>query len=156
MKGPAPAPTKLKLLKGVRPSRINKKEPKPKAVSSGIPKGWAFGMSPIARRYWKQIAPILKENGLLTEIDLYTLRILSETYSDYIRLGNLLKKEGETYETTNAQKEKVIKERPEVETRIKARKDYLAYLQQFGMSPSSRTRIKVDIREAKKNKDLDF
>lgn len=156
MKGPTPTPTKLKLLKGVRPCRINKNEPKPKAASSAIPSGWGRWMSDGAKRFWKRYAPILKELGLLTEIDLSSLRILCELNNDFVRLSNLLRKKGETYETTNAQKEKVVKKRPEVDMKKDIETRYLAYLQQFGMSPASRTRIKTEIGKTRKNKDLDW
>ncbi|GAH70047.1 unnamed protein product [marine sediment metagenome] len=156
MPGPAPLPAKLKLLKGVKPYRMNKNEPKPKTASSNIPSGWSRWMSRGAITFWKRYAPKLKKLGLLTELDLSSFRILSELYSDFIRLTNLLRKVGETYETTNALKEKLIKKRPEVDMRKDIESRYLSYLQQFGMSPASRTRIEVDLKTAGKNEDLDW
>ena len=83
MKGPAPAPTALKLLKGVRPARINKNEPKPKSHSGVMPPGWGAHMSEGAKRFWKQYAPVLSDLGLLTEADLPAMRVMAELWAKW-------------------------------------------------------------------------
>ena len=79
--GPRAAPTALKLLKGVRPARINDKEPKPKSVSGAIPTGWGAHMSDGAKRFWERYAPVLSKLGVLTEADLPAFRVLAEQWS---------------------------------------------------------------------------
>ena len=51
--GPAAEPRELKLLKGVRPARINENEPKPQSVSGKLPPGWGAHMSDVAKTFWK-------------------------------------------------------------------------------------------------------
>ena len=152
MKGRIPEPTKLKLLKGVRSSRINQKEPKPKIASSNIPQGWSNRMSDGAKRFWKRHAPILKEQGLLTELDLSSFRILCELYSSYIQIMNIINKKGLVGEDAGG----YIRERPEVKIKAELEKRYLSYMQQFGLSPASRTKVSVDTRLKEKNKDFDW
>jgi len=141
MRGAAPAPTGLKLLKGVRPARINQNEPKPKSVSGNIPRGWALHMSDIAKRFWKQNGPRLAAAGILTDVDLYAFRILCELYASWVQLINKIRKEGEVYQTVNQQKQKVWKKHPGVAIREDIEKRLIQYFAQFGMVPSGRSRI---------------
>ena len=136
MPGPSPAPTKLKLLKGVKPYRINQNEPKPKSVSGNIPRGWGAHMSDIAKRFWKANAPRLVNAGVLTEADLHAFRVLCGLYSDYIKLTNIIKKVGMTYLSG-----KLPKKRPEVAILEKVVDNLLKYFAQFGMVPSGRSKI---------------
>jgi phage terminase small subunit len=54
-RGPAPAPTALKLVKGTHPSRVNRKEPKP-AEREVKPPSWLEG---VALEVWRYYAPDL-------------------------------------------------------------------------------------------------
>ena len=149
MRGAVPAPTALKLLKGVRPARINQNEPKPKLTSGNIPRGWALHMSDIAKRFWKKNAPRLVTIGILTEADLYSFRILCELYASWIQTTNRIRKIGETYQTGT-----IWKKRPEVSIREDLEKRLLSYLQQFGMVPSGRSRISLSPEMPDGNGDL--
>ena len=133
MKGPAPAPTALKLLKGTQPCRINKNEPKPKSVSGSIPQGWSTSMSDSAKRFWKKYAPKLSELGILTETDLPALRIMAELWSKWVRLTNTANK-GKLPVKTLLSYLRVINT---VEHQM------LSYLQHFGMTASSRGSISI-------------
>ena len=144
MPGPMPAPTNLKLLKGVRPCRINQNEPKPRVASANMPPGWGAQMSEVAKRFWKRNAQKLIALGLLTEIDLNAFRALCEIWGDWIGIRKLLKKNGMIYETTNAAKEKVFKMRPEVKLVIDIEKQLKSYLELFGMAPAPRGKISAE------------
>ena len=133
MPGPRSAPTALKLLKGVRPARINKNEPKPKSVSGSIPQGWSTSMSDSARRFWKKYAPKLSELGILTETDLPALRIMAELWSKWVRLTNIANR-GRLPTKELLSYLRVINT---VEHQM------LSYLQHFGMTASSRGSISI-------------
>ena len=60
-----PAPTKLKVVRGDRSSRVNKREPKPSESEIVRPK-W---LSPDAREVWDRLAPDLTRKGVLTPWD---------------------------------------------------------------------------------------
>lgn len=85
MPGPPPEPTRLKILKGVHPYRINKNEPKPRSVSGSIPRGWATWMSDGAKRFWNKYAPVLSELGVLTVAALR--RVLEGAGLDFMDLA---------------------------------------------------------------------
>ena len=155
MPGPQPAPTALKLLKGVRPARINQNEPKPRVASANIPAGWGAQMSVAAKSFWKRNAQKLVALGLLTEIDLNAFRALCEIWSDWATVRRLLKKSGMIYQTTNAQKEKVFKQRPEVKLMIDLEKELKVYLELFGMAPAPRSRIAAEPPLNLDDEDLD-
>ncbi len=144
MPGPQPLPTNLKLLKGVKPYRINQNEPKPRVASAAIPAGWGAQMSQAAKGFWKRNAQKLIDLGLLTEIDLNTFRVLCEIWADWVYIRRLLKKSGMIYETTNAAKEKIFKQRPEVNLVIDMEKQLNIYLSLFGMAPAPRSRISAE------------
>ena len=145
MPGPQPAPGALKILKGVRPSRINKKEPKPKPASGQIPPGWGAHMSGGAKRFWGKYAPMLSELGILTEADLPALRILAELWEKWVRWSCMINR-------------KALK--PEIElvylrTTDKLESQMLRYLQHFGMTASSRGGITVIDAGDMEDEDLD-
>lgn len=150
MPGPSPAPTKLKLLKGVKPCRINQNEPRPKSVSGKIPQGWGKDMSDIAKRFWKSNAPQRVAMGLLTEADLPAFRVMCELYNDFIQLTNIIRKEGRTYKAGL----KIFK-RPEVSILEKVVDSLLKYLVQFGMVPHGRSRIALPPEIPEDDGDLD-
>lgn len=144
MPGPTPLPTQLKLLKGVRPARINKSEPKSKIVSAALPMGWHLHMSDIAKRFWKRFAPVLSELKILTETDLPALRMTSELWSKWIRLTNKV----------NSGKLKPKEELSYLHMLDQIESQMLRYLKQFGMTASSRGSI--SIAGAGEDKDEEF
>lgn len=126
------APTALKVLKGVRPARINKEEPKPKSHSGTMPRGWGAHMSEGAKRFWKKYAPILSEIGILTEADLPAFRILAELWSRWLLTQRLSNKEKDPKLTLA-----LLRMQDKIETQM------LRYLGEFGMTASSRGKISV-------------
>lgn len=66
-RGPKPAPTALKVLRGDRPSRINRGEPVP-GEGDVVRPGWLAGVSG-ARAVWDRLAPDLQRRGVLTAWD---------------------------------------------------------------------------------------
>ncbi len=132
-RGPAAVPRALKLLKGVRPARINDNEPKPKSVSGAMPSGWGAHMSDGAKRFWAKYAPVLSNLGVLTEADLPAFRVLSELWSRWLKTQKLMKGEIEDYKELLS----YMRMGDKVETQM------LRYLQEFGMTPSGRGKIVV-------------
>ena len=132
-KGPAPAPTALKLLKGVRPVRINDSEPKPKSVSGALPTGWAAHMSAGAKTFWKTYAPILSNLGVLTEADLPALRVLAEQWARWLDAQARMNGKVDDPKLMLS----YMRMADKLETQM------LRYLQEFGMTASSRGKIVV-------------
>jgi P27 family predicted phage terminase small subunit len=79
-RGPAPAPTALKLLRGERrPSRINAREPKP---LPGLP-GRPADLGPGATSAWDRVLAELGPSGVLTGVDRDVLRAYVEAVERY-------------------------------------------------------------------------
>lgn len=73
-RGPAPAPTTLRVLRGDRKDRINRGEPIPGSVPTGPP-AW---MSVKGKRIWRRLAPDLVAKGVLTAWDVDSFADLCE------------------------------------------------------------------------------
>jgi P27 family predicted phage terminase small subunit len=79
-RGPRPAPTPLKLLRGERrPSRVNYRAPKP---AGGLPEKPA-DLAPEAGATWDLMIAELGHTGVLTAVDGLVLRILAEAAARY-------------------------------------------------------------------------
>ena len=155
MPGPQPLPTNLKLLKGVKPYRINQKEANPRVASANLPSRWGAQMSQAAKGFWKRYAQKLIDLGLLTEIDLDTFRILCELIAERKQLSSIIKKTGYVYLTKNQYWETLYKQRPEVGMRDKIESQIYRYLQLFGMAPAPRGRIASEAPLNLDDEDLD-
>jgi P27 family predicted phage terminase small subunit len=88
--GRRPNPTALKVLAGTqRKDRVNPDEPKPQLIELGDkPPTWLSGDR--AKRAWKDLAPLLRQNGLLTVIDAPAFGLLVEAFADYIAAREVL------------------------------------------------------------------
>ena len=132
-KGPTPAPTALKILKGVRPARINENEPKPKSVSGALPTGWGAEMSDGAKRFWRKYATILANLGVLTEADLPAFRVLSELWARWLKAQDMMNGDEEDPKMILA----LMRMGDKLETQM------LRWMAEFGMTASSRGKIVV-------------
>ena len=143
--GPKPQPTALKLLKGVRPCRINRNEPKPRPVKPKKPP-W---LDKIARREWNRIVKLLAPLGLLSEIDGASLGVYCQAFSRLVQAereieadGLVLVEDGKT------------KTNPAVLIAEKAMKTVRTMATEFGMTPSSRSRIPMMPDDEDEDEDL--
>jgi P27 family predicted phage terminase small subunit len=137
MPGPAPKPTALKKLAGNPGKRpLNENEPKPQAVHLHAP----AHLTEVARAEWRRITPELYRLGLLTVIDRSFLAGYCESWADWIEAEKHLKDEGKVLETDKGYK--YIN--PWVTEKNKALEKMHKFGVEFGFSPSSRTRIKLE------------
>jgi len=137
MPGPAPKPTRLRLLQG-NPSKrpLNKREPRPADRAPTRP-GWLL---PEAKREWSRMVPALLRLGLLSEVDRAALASYCQWWARWVQAEKILTEQGLTFETPNG----YVQQRPEVAISHKAAGMVKAYLQKFGLSPSDRSRLSVD------------
>ena len=142
-RGPAPKPTSLRLLQGNPGKRpLNKQEPKPEILKSKDPPNY---FSDEAVEVWNRLVPMLARIGLFTEADYNTL----VRYIDMLMLYDKAREEveisGATYTAINKQGGEYIAQRPEVSIMRTCSEHLLKIEQQFGLTPASRTSIKVDL-----------
>jgi len=135
-RGPKPKPRALRILDGDQPSRINPSEPRPLAVPPMPPDD----LDATGRAAWDRLAPMLSRLGLLTEADGEALALycraaqVAARAEAQVRRYGLSMKDGAGGRRPN----------PAVAMAERARRDMLAVLTEFGLTPSSRSRVKVE------------
>lgn len=154
MPGPAPKPTVLKALNGNAGKRpLNLNEPKPDLGEPDMP----TGMPAAAKKEWRRIVPILLKMGVLTLADGAALEAYCQSYATWRAALKEIRKNGLTYEsggtpiteTVNGEtKTRLVgtirRLNPAVAERDKAVKVMRSFMTEFGMTPSSRSRIKAE------------
>ena len=90
-RGPAPKPTRLRLLAGeTRPSVVNYAEP----IPAGGPLTPPADLRPEAREVWERVVAALGPTGVLTSADKDLLRLYSEAFVRYQEAEAMLAKTG--------------------------------------------------------------
>ena len=141
-----PQPTRLKILAGAQPCRINRNEPKPEAGSTPCPDY----LDDVARDCWHRMTGQLDAMGLLTRADGEALALYCSTYSQWMKARSRLEEEGmlvitkttvETSKRTTTRE--VSKINPMVSVVAECQRQMVRLLTQFGMTPSSRSSLNV-------------
>lgn len=133
-RGPAPKPTRLRVLEGNpshRPLPMN--EANPRRIMPSCP-SW---LSLEAKREWHRIAPKLFALGLLTEVDGRALALYCDAMATWKEARAILHKKGLTFTTPSGYKQ----QRPEVAIARNSALLVRAFGAEFGLTPSARTRI---------------
>jgi P27 family predicted phage terminase small subunit len=143
--GRKPIPTEIKILNG-NPGRrpLNTNEPKP---DKALPKAPAM-LSKDAKREWRKMSKRLYHLGLLTEIDVDALAILCQTWSNWCETERAIQKVGKVLVKPDG----TLYKNPMVGMSVAYASQMKALIVEFGMTPSSRTKIKVE--EINKEKTL--
>jgi P27 family predicted phage terminase small subunit len=141
MPGPAKTPTVLTLLKGNPGHRpINKDEPKPEIEAPPCPDF----LSLEASEEWGRIVPHLVRLGLLSQLDMAALALYCAAYGRLVVAERALRKEeadnGEAFLVEAADGPGKVKSRWLTIARQAADESY-RFLQQFGLSPASRSKV---------------
>lgn len=158
-RGPPPTPSNLVKLRGNPGKRpINKSEPTPPPGIAQPPE-W---LKHRGKRLWHLIAPVLDEMGVLTSADPHALALLCDAYAEYIECREVVRAEGRTYESISYEDDgevigesedgatlvkevtvvrRMVRARPEVAMAADAWRRIRAMMQEFGLTPSSRSRI---------------
>lgn len=145
-RGPAPKPTSLKLIQGTyRKDRAAPNEPRPDV---SIPKCPTW-LSKEAKREWKYITPHLASLGLLTMIDRAAIASYCQLYAEWVRLEKwAIDHPDEHYQVASSG---YLSPHPNISQRDKVRKDMLAFLREFGLTPAARTRVSVPEKPKKES-----
>jgi P27 family predicted phage terminase small subunit len=165
--GRRPLPTALKELAGNPGHRpLNDAEAKPEPRAPEMPKG----MCAAARREWGNIVPLLLKLGLLTRIDGKALAAYCDSYAHWEqarkdikkyglviqspkcdKLGNVIMVSGDGSEILDEESGTVrkrilyeLKANPAVSIYNTFAKLMKAYLIEFGLTPASRSKLKIE------------
>jgi P27 family predicted phage terminase small subunit len=140
-RGPAPKPTALKLLQGTyRQDRAARNEPVPEVSVPSCP-SWLHAE---AKREWRRIVPELERLGLITTIDRAALAAYCQAYAEWWEMERDIAQNGRWQLTETGYEA----QRPAVSIRSKALDHMKAFLKEFGLTPSSRTRVSSDKKDA--------
>lgn len=134
IRGRKPAPTALKILEGVRESRINAAEP-PRVA--GLP-DCPGHLDDTAREEWDRIAPLLDQLGVLSRTDGSALALYCSAFSRWQAAGKEVKAKGLLIHN---EKTGVTKANPAVAIQAAAGAVMHRLLVEFGCTPSSRSRL---------------
>ncbi len=148
-RGPAPKPTRLRLLAGNPGHRpINGKEPQPKVEIPSCPKH----LGREARCEWKRIARELKALGLLSKIDRAGLAAYCVSWGRWVEAEDKLREHGTIVKSPNG----FAVQSPFLSVANQAMRQMTKLLAEFGMTPSSRTRVHSLPTEEPKKGGFDF
>ena len=141
-RGPAPQPTNIRILHGNPGKRaFNKQEPQPRRERPSCPR-WLKGE---ARKEWKRVVPELDRLGLLTIVDRAGLATYCQAWSRYVEAEALLDKYGSILKAKDSEYFQVS---PYATISKQNALLVKGFCQEFGLTPSSRTRISAPTKPA--------
>jgi P27 family predicted phage terminase small subunit len=146
--GRKPKPTNLRVLQGnpgKRPLKTN--EPKPRPVPPVMP----AHLKGLAKEEWERVVPILERLGILTEVDGAALAGYCQSFARWVQCEKRLTSKGLTFTTPSG----YVQQRPEVSMAQKYLQLVKSFCTEFGLTPSSRSRIELPDGDGDDDDDLD-
>lgn len=135
-RGPAAKPTALRVLHGDRADRINDREPVPPTQDIACP-DWA---SDGAREIWARLAPSLEKRGVVTAWDVDAFLVLCEALNRYRNATALVNGSALLVQGGSG-----LMKNPALQVQAEAERTFLTYAARFGLTPSDRQSIKVEV-----------
>jgi P27 family predicted phage terminase small subunit len=134
--GPPPQPTNLKILRGNPGKRkLSSTEPDPPPSIPSCPKY----LNKVARVEWKRMAKELLSLGLISQLDRAFLAGYCTAYATWADAEEQLEQYGKVFKAPSG----YPMASPYLAIRDRALEQMRAFGTEFGMSPSSRSRVKV-------------
>jgi P27 family predicted phage terminase small subunit len=146
MPGPSPLPTKIKKLTGNRGKRpLNANEPEPLPLINKEP---PEHLNDMASGEWERMYPELSKLGLITTIDVTAFEGYCIAYSIWREALKKLNDEGMITEGDNG----IPYQSPYLKIQNQQLKIVQSFLNEFGMTPASRSRVAVVTGKKKESK----
>lgn len=141
-RGPPPKPTAMKILEGIPGHRpLPEGEVLPPLADAEDPPEWLKGQG---LAIWHQLAKTLTNLGLLTKNDTMAFARYCDLLAKWIVAKEWIDNHGMTFPVLNKKGQIVeIKKFPQVGEYRMIAAELLRYENQFGMTPSARSRINV-------------
>ena len=144
MAGRKPKPTALKALQGtLRKDRTNGDEPEPEPLQPDPP----VHLSKEAKQYWKETFKLLAGVGVLTEMDADSLSLYCESKARWVHAKKQIEKDGLVIVAQSG----FPVQSPWLQIANKAHEQMLKISAEFGMTPSSMSRICVAVKPEDEN-----
>lgn len=136
-RGRKPKPTAIKKLEGNPGKRpLNDKEPKPEKKAPECP-DW---LEEDAKEEWNRLARQMEQLGTLTEVDMASFAGYCQAYARWKEAEEFISKHGSIVKTPSGYWQQV----PQVSIAQRYLKIMNRHCEQFGLTPSSRSRLTVD------------
>jgi len=137
-RGPAPKPTALKELTGNPGKRTtNKREPRPVQKIPPCPKH----LSDEARKEWRRVSKQLAQLKLVTEVDRAALAAYCQAWARWVQAEKAMAATDFKMIETTEKGYPVLS--PWFSVADKSMRQMRAFLAEFGMTPSSRSRVQA-------------
>ena len=141
-----PLPTKLKIFKGTdKKIRLNENEPEPLSDNIVMPEH----LSKKAKKQWEKIVEQLTGAGIMTNLDQDALELYCEAYAKWADANDKLRTHGMVVKAPSG----YPIPSPYLSIANKAFEQLRQMMIEFGMTPSSRTRIKAEPRKTENDFD---
>lgn len=137
MRGRRPIPTSVKKAQG-NPGRkpLNKTEP-----SAGKHPEKPLHLTGESAALWDRLCEMFESMGILDMADGLAIELICETYEEWRRNMEVIKKNGGVYSTKSITGEKILRQLPHVAQASDAWKRIRSMLSEFGLTPSARVRL---------------
>lgn len=137
MKGRKPIPTAIKRLNG-NPGRrpLNDAEPKLPVGGFSCPKH----LNALAKKEWRRVVVDMRVAGVLTRVDRAALEAYCVSYARWLQAEEEVEREGITIVGPKGG----VMKNPAVSVSLQERAIMHKFAAEFGMTPSSRSRLKVE------------
>jgi P27 family predicted phage terminase small subunit len=133
-------PTWVKELRGTLQPGDRDSEPRPDEAIY-VPPPAEIRSRPVACEFWQSHLPLLVKNRMITEVDMAQFALLCLAFEDLIEADEELRTNGKTQRTENG----YLVQSPWVSFRDQAWKRYVEMCREFGLTPSSRSKVKIQI-----------
>jgi P27 family predicted phage terminase small subunit len=100
-----------------------------------------------AAKEWQRVVPYLTKYKILTDMDVNALAMYCQSWSDYLKYTDDVRKLGAIYKTKSGQ----IKPRPETMLRRIAWAEVIRICAEFGFTPSARAGMQLTMTAARKS-----
>lgn len=133
-RGRKPTPTAIKVLEGNPGKRqLNTNEPEPEKKAPRCP-SW---LEEEAKKEWKRLSKQMEQLGILTQVDMTAFAGYCQAYARWKDAEEFITKHGTIVKTPSGYWQQV----PQVSIAQTYLKIMIKFCEQFGLTPSSRSRI---------------
>lgn len=148
-RGRKPKPTVVKILEGNPGKRsLNTNEPVPERKAPSCP-SW---LEEEAKIEWNRMAEQMEQLGILTEIDMAAFAGYCQSYARWKEAEEFLSQHGTIVKTKSGYWQQV----PQVSIAQTYLKIMNKFCEQFGLTPSARSRIVTDVGKDKENDEMEL
>lgn len=148
-RGRKPKPTAVKVLEGNPGKRsLNTEELKPEKKAPRCP-SW---LEEEAKKEWKRMSKQLEHLGILTEIDMAAFAGYCQAYARWKEAEEYISRQGTVVETPSGYLQQV----PQVSIAQTYLKIMNRFCEQFGLTPSARSRVVTDNGQDKESDEMEL